>query len=47
MIYRYVPDYEEQISSKNKSPWITVNGVDVEDSQLSVDYLTDHLGKVD
>lgn len=41
----YQPDFEEQMSAKGKSPWITVNGVDVADSQLAVEYLADTLGK--
>ncbi len=43
---RYVVDFEEQMSSKGKSPWITINGVDVADSQLAIDYLTKNLNKV-
>ncbi len=34
------------MSSKNKMPWITINGVDVADSQLAIEYLSEHLGKV-
>ncbi len=43
---RYVPDFEEYKSTKGKSPWITVNGIDVADSQLAIEYLIRTLGKV-
>lgn len=42
---RYVADFKEPLSKKNKSPWITLNGVDMSDSQLSIEYITKTLGK--
>jgi hypothetical protein len=41
----YVEDFEQPFSSKSKSPWITVNGEDVEDSQFAVEYLAEKLDK--
>ena len=38
----YVNDFEEPMSDKSKSPWITINGVNIADSQLIIEYLTDH-----
>ncbi len=43
---RYVLDHEEPMSSKNKCPWITINGTDIPDSQMAINYLTEHFGKV-
>ncbi len=43
---RYVPDFEVPQSSKGKSPWITVNGIDIADSQLAIEYLSKTLKKV-
>jgi len=45
MKIEYVSDFEAPMSEKGKSPWITVNGEDVTDSQLSVEFLTDMLEK--
>ncbi len=42
---RYATDFKEPLSKKNKSPWITLNGVDMSDSQLSIEYITKTLGK--
>lgn len=42
---KYEIDYEEMMSSKHKSPWITLNGVNIADSQLSIEYLNDYFGK--
>jgi hypothetical protein len=33
------------MSSKGKMPWITLNGVDVADSQFCIEYLTQAFGK--
>ena len=42
----YVCDYEyPQHPGTQKSPWITVNGQDVADSQLSMEFLAKKLGK--
>ncbi len=43
---RYEVDFEEPMSTKGKCPWITVNGVDVADSQLAIEYLTKEFSKV-
>ncbi len=32
------------VGTKGKLPWITYNGVDVEDSQLCIDYLNKECG---
>ena len=45
MNIEYVNDFEQPMSDKQKCPWITVNGQDVSDSQLSVEFLTDKLEK--
>ena len=40
---KYICDYEFANNPKNgKNPWISCNGHDVEDSQLSIEYLTKH-----
>ncbi len=39
-----MPDFEEPMSKKGKTPWITLNSVDVADSQLSIEYITRELG---
>ncbi len=36
---KYVTDFDQPMSSKNKSPWITINGEDIADSQLAMEYL--------
>jgi hypothetical protein len=33
------------MSSKGKMPWITLNGVDIADSQFCIEYLTEAFGK--
>jgi len=45
MNIEYENDFEQPMSDKQKCPWITVNGQDVSDSQLSVEFLTDKLEK--
>ena len=37
---KYVNDFEEPKSDKSKSPWITINGENIADSQLAIKYLT-------
>lgn len=37
---KYVSDFSEPMSEKNKSPWITINGLNIADSQLCIEYLT-------
>ena len=37
---KYINDFEESMSEKKKSPWITINGENVADSQIVVEYLT-------
>jgi len=41
----YVIDLEEPMGTKNKSPWITINGVEVMDSELILDYLEKHFNR--
>lgn len=36
---KYINDFEEPMSEKNKSPWITINGQNIADSQLAIDFL--------
>ena len=36
---KYVNDFKSPMSPKRKSPWITINGQDVSDSQLALEYL--------
>jgi hypothetical protein len=38
---RYVTDFEMPWSTKSKTPWITVNKINVDDSQLAIEYLQD------
>ena len=45
MKIEYVNDFEEPMSDKQKCPWITINGKDVSDSQLSVEFLMNKLGR--
>ena len=45
MKIEYVNDFAEPMSEKQKCPWITINGQDVSDSQLLVEFLTNKLGK--
>jgi glutathione S-transferase len=35
----YVFDTEEAMGPKGKSPWITINGQEIADSQLIIDFL--------
>ena len=42
---KYVCDFTTPMSAKGKSPWITVNGKDVADSQLAIEYLAETLDK--
>lgn len=41
----YIVDFEEPQSYKGKTPWITINGQEVTDSQLCIEYLTKLLDK--
>ena len=36
---KYVNDFKSPRSPKGKTPWITINGQDVSDSQLAIEYL--------
>ena len=36
---KYVNDFESPMGPKGKSPWITINGQDLSDSQLALEYL--------
>ena len=42
---KYVIDNEEERGPKGKTPWITVNGQEIADSQLAIEYLQDELKK--
>ena len=37
---KYVVDYEEPMSPKGKTPWITINGKSIADTQLCIEYLS-------
>ena len=37
---KYINDFEEPMSEKEKSPWITINGTNIADSQIAIEYLT-------
>jgi len=39
----YVNDLTGKMSSKNKTPWITLDGVEVADSQLCIEYLNKNM----
>lgn len=41
----YVSDFDAPMSSKGKCPWITLNKVDVSDSQIAMEYIADKLNK--
>ena len=38
-IFRYVEDFDYPMSEKSKSPWITINGVNVADSQFAIEHI--------
>ena len=42
---KYEPDFEKPMGPKGKSPWITFNGKDIADSQLSIETIMPELGK--
>lgn len=35
----YISDFTEPMSTKHKTPWMTINGKDVADSQIGLEYL--------
>ena len=35
-----INDFEEPMSENEKSPWITINGTNIADSQIAIEYLT-------
>jgi len=37
---KYINDFELPMSDKGKSPWITINGKNIADSQIAIEYLT-------
>ncbi len=37
---KYINDFQTPMSTKNKTPWITINGVHIADSQLAMEYLS-------
>ena len=39
-LVQYINDFEEPMSEKEKSPWITINGTNIADSQIAIEYLT-------
>ena len=41
---KYVNDFEEPMSSKNKTPWISLNGDEIADTQIIMEYLADKFG---
>ena len=41
----YVIDTEEPMGGKQMSPWITINGEEINDSELILDYLEKHFNK--
>ena len=42
---KYVVDTEEPQGARGKCPWITINGVEMSDSELIIDYLTKHFNR--
>ena len=40
---KYINDFDEYMSPKGKSPWITFKGINVSDSQLAMEYLSKKL----
>ena len=42
---KYINDFEYPYSpDKHKSPWITVNGEDISDSQLAIEFIAKKFG---
>ena len=41
---RYVEEFEYTQSEKGKTPWITINGENVADTQFAIEYLKKELG---
>ena len=39
---KYITDFSTPFSEKQKSPWITINGKNIADSQIIIEYLTDY-----
>ena len=43
---KYVTEFKHFIGPKGKTPWITINGMDIADSQLAIEFLSEHF-KID
>ena len=41
---RYIEEFEYTQSKKGKTPWITINGENVADTQFAIEYLKKELG---
>ena len=41
---RYIEEFEYTQSEKGKTPWITINGENVADTQFAIEYLKKELG---
>ena len=39
---KYVTEFRHFVGPKGKTPWITINGVDIADSQIAIEYLAKH-----